>query len=275
MASREHGREQRPGAKPDPDAGSTASRTSEGTFDALRKMGDEDRGLSAAGRRLRELRNKRTARSEGVSPPPAPSAAGTPGRTSRERTFEVLDRPLPSEREEEESYPPRDKPAVTGRTPRAARTVTSPPRPPQERRTTPSPRRGAGRTTTKRTRPARGAVRRVKRTIKRVSPWSVLKMSLFFYSIVLVVWLVIVALLYSFIESLGVFTTVEELARLFTVEQAQDINLSLGLVEKWAFYIGGTVALVASLVNVLLAFFYNLGSDIVGGIEVTFVEREG
>jgi len=114
----------------------------------------------------------------------------------------------------------------------------------------------------------------VTRTVKRVNPWSVLRMSLFFYAVFLVVWLIVVAVLFTFIESTGVFETIEELGRLFTVRQAQELNISLGLVEKWAFVIGLAMAAIATLVNVVIALLYNLGSDIVGGVEMTFTERD-
>jgi len=89
-----------------------------------------------------------------------------------------------------------------------------------------------------------------------------------------VVWLIVVAVLFTFIQSTGVFETIEELGRLFTVRQAQELNISLGLVEKWAFFIGLAMAALATLVNVVFALLYNLGSDIVGGVEMTFTERD-
>ena len=48
----------------------------------------------------------------------------------------------------------------------------------------------------------------------------------------------------------------------------------MGVVMRWAAYIGGALVLLATVVNVILAFLYNLGSDIVGGVEMTFVERD-
>jgi hypothetical protein len=44
--------------------------------------------------------------------------------------------------------------------------------------------------------------------------------------------------------------------------------------ERWAFIMGLTLAVVGSLINALLAFLYNIGSDLVGGVEITFVERD-
>lgn len=117
-------------------------------------------------------------------------------------------------------------------------------------------------------------MRRVKRTVKRVDPWSVLKMSLFYYSIFFVVWMIGVAVLFSVIESTGVFQTIEEVGDSIEVEQLANFEISMGVVLRWAAYIGGGLVLLATIVNVILAFLYNLGSDIIGGVEMTFVERD-
>jgi len=99
-------------------------------------------------------------------------------------------------------------------------------------------------------------------------------MSLFYYAIFFVVWLIGVAMLFSFIESTGLFDTIEEVGRGMEVEQLETFQISLGGVLKWAAYIGAGLVLLATVVNVILAFLYNLGSDIVGGISVTFNERD-
>ena len=275
MASRKHGREERPGDKsnPGPDS-SAAPNTDEQFLDALRDSEDDDLGLDTGTNRVSDFR-RRLAESAKASLPPIPSVSPKPVGGKRERTFEVLDEPLPSERAGPGEIPEAPNAPLT----RSARPVTTPPRPADPRSTTTVPgRRRSSRTSrstrASRTRPARAPTRRVTRTVKRVNPWSVLRMSLFFYSVFLVVWLIVVAVLFTFIESTGVFETIEELGRLFTVRQAQDLNISLGLVEKWAFFIGLAVVAIASLFNVVLALLYNLGSDIVGGVEMTFVERD-
>jgi hypothetical protein len=51
-------------------------------------------------------------------------------------------------------------------------------------------------------------------------------------------------------------------------------TITLGLVEKWAFLIGFTLVVVGSLMNTFLAFLYNVGADILGGLDLTFVERD-
>lgn len=99
-----------------------------------------------------------------------------------------------------------------------------------------------------------------------------LKLSLFFYACFLVLWLVFVAIAYFIVEAMGVFETIEEIGRNFVLWE--NVNISLFLVEKWAFLIGLTMAVIGALVNAFLAFLYNVGADFVGGLELTFSERD-
>ncbi len=128
----------------------------------------------------------------------------------------------------------------------------------------PVPPRGRGR--------RRVAARRLKRTLRHVDPVSILKLSLFFYVCFLVIWLIVVAIIYSVLSSMGLFDTIEELADAFALEW--DSNITLFLVERWAFLIGLTFVVVGSLINVFLAFLYNVAADTLGGVEMTFVERD-
>ncbi len=123
-----------------------------------------------------------------------------------------------------------------------------------------------------RNRPRRVAVRRVRRTIRHVDPLSVLKVSLMFYGVFLILWLVLVAILYWIIDAAGFFDTVQEVAQAFVLDG--EWKVSLGFVEKWAFFIGLGAAIVMSLLNLFLAFLYNVVADIIGGIDITFVERD-
>ena len=98
-----------------------------------------------------------------------------------------------------------------------------------------------------------------------------LKLSLFYYSALLVIWLFLVAILYGLLEAVGVLDGVRELARGFVIE---NFEISLGFVEKWAFVLGLVFAAFGSIVNLFLAALYNVGADLLGGIEVTFLERD-
>jgi hypothetical protein len=118
----------------------------------------------------------------------------------------------------------------------------------------------------------RPTLRRVKRTLKHVDPLSVLKVSLILYACFLVLWLLFVAVLYWVLSGAGLFEAIENFQRAFAFEG--NVDVSLWSVERWAFLIGLSLVVVASLLNVFLAFLYNVGADAIGGIEMTFVERE-
>lgn len=115
-------------------------------------------------------------------------------------------------------------------------------------------------------------LRRVKRTLRHVDPISIFKLSLFFSACLLVVWLLFVAILYWLADARGLFDVIDELREGFALDWQEDITLMY--VEKWAFLIGFTVAVMSSLLALFLAFIYNVGSDFLGGAETTWVERE-
>jgi hypothetical protein len=115
-------------------------------------------------------------------------------------------------------------------------------------------------------------IRRVKRTIHHVNPFSVLKLSLFFYAAFLILWLLFVAMVYWILSSLGLFEWIEDFNTGMVIWDRVDI--SLWMVERWALLIGIVMVIVGALANTFLAFLYNFGADTVGGVEVTFVERD-
>jgi hypothetical protein len=117
-------------------------------------------------------------------------------------------------------------------------------------------------------------LRRVKRSLRHVDPVSILKLSLFFYAIFLVIWLIIVAIIFSVLNSMGLFDQLEDILGPNGFVLAKDFHITLMAVEKWAFLIGLTMVVLGALVNVFLAFLYNVGADTVGGVELTFVERD-
>lgn len=117
----------------------------------------------------------------------------------------------------------------------------------------------------------RPALRRVKRVVRHVDPFSVFKGSLLFYTALLLVWLAIVAIAYKILESMDLFEKIKELQAVFVLNP---VEITLGSVEKWAFLIGLTFTILASLANLFFAFLYNVIADAVGGIELTFVERD-
>ncbi|MEA2497638.1 MAG: hypothetical protein QOH26_43 [Actinomycetota bacterium] len=103
---------------------------------------------------------------------------------------------------------------------------------------------------------------------------SVFKVSIIYYACLLVIWLIIVAIIYSILNGAGLFDTIEKVVVKDLVLVEKDWQITLGLVEKWAFFVGAILTVFGALVNVFLAFLYNAISDAVGGVQMTFVERD-
>lgn len=121
-------------------------------------------------------------------------------------------------------------------------------------------------------RPSATGVRRVKRTLKHIDPISVLKVSLVFYTFFLLVWLVIMAVVYTVLNGMGLFDQLESLGTDLVLPALQN-EITLGTVEKWTLLVGIFCVIGGSILNAFLAFLYNIISDVVGGIEVSFNER--
>lgn len=117
--------------------------------------------------------------------------------------------------------------------------------------------------------------RRARLTVKRVDPWSVLKVTFVFSLAMLIVGVVAVIVLYVILGGMGVFDSISSFL--------QDVSPGSHTVRDYAplsKVVGGAV--VIGVVNVVLttalstlgAFIYNLCADLVGGVEVTLTERE-
>lgn len=114
--------------------------------------------------------------------------------------------------------------------------------------------------------------RRVRRVIRRVDPWTILRFSVLFYVSMLVVVLVAGTLLWVAASSVGVVDNVEKFIKeLFALESFRISGVKLFTSSV----VGGLVlVLLGTGLNVLMAVVYNLTADIVGGVEVTMLEEE-
>ena len=114
--------------------------------------------------------------------------------------------------------------------------------------------------------------RRLRRVIRRVDPWSVLRFSLLFYGCMLLVGLVAGVLLWAAASTTGAIDNVERFIKELFALESFAFNGTL-LLESTV--IGGLVlVLLGTGANVLMAVLYNLTADVVGGIEVTVLEEE-
>ncbi len=119
--------------------------------------------------------------------------------------------------------------------------------------------------------PAPARSRQARVVLRKLGPWSVLKISFLFYLCVMVVIIGAMMILYAILGAIGSLDSLTRLIRDLFADQSFEIHggwlfsrglaIGLGLVVLW------------TLINVFVAFLYNLLSDVVGGIEVTLSER--
>jgi len=114
--------------------------------------------------------------------------------------------------------------------------------------------------------------RKVRRLVRHVEPWSVLKISLIFYFCLWVILLIAGVILWSFAVGSGTIDNVENFVKeLFALES---FEFNADEIFR-ASAIGGLVLVVAgSGFTVLMSVLFNLISDITGGVRFTVVEEE-
>lgn len=124
------------------------------------------------------------------------------------------------------------------------------------------------------TRPPRSVPQRSRQArvvVRKLGPWSVLKLSFLFYLCVMVVFLGAMVILYGILSAIGALDSLTRLIRDLFADQTFEIH------GDWLFsrglLIGLGMVVLWTLINVFVVFLYNLLSDIVGGIEVTLSER--
>ena len=119
------------------------------------------------------------------------------------------------------------------------------------------------------TQPSRSRQARV--VVRKLGPWSVLKISFLFYLCVMAVIVGAMMILYGILGAIGALDSLTRLIRDLFADQSFTIN------GGWLFTRGVAIGLAMvvlwTLINVFVVFLYNLLSDVVGGIEVTLSER--
>ncbi len=116
--------------------------------------------------------------------------------------------------------------------------------------------------------------RRTKVVVRRVEPWSVLKISLLFYFCLMLVFVFALLVIYWILGLTGVLDSASHLLETIGFKPKTG---HFQFNEFWIFtrvFIVGLIGVVVwSLVNLLVAVLYNLISDIVGGVTVTLTEK--
>ena len=201
--------------------------------------------------------------------------AGGPGPSAAPLTHEQ-DAPARPERNEAarpEAYP-SELPDLSGPNPRSPQQ-----RKPAPERSTPEPPARPSPATSRiqvGTRQHEGPVR-ASMQIRRVDPWSALKVSLVLSVALFFVWMIAVAFLYLVLGGMGVWSKLNS--------NVGDLLTSAGGQTGGELVSSGTIfggAALIGLVNIVLltamgtvgAFIYNLTTDLVGGVEVTLADRD-
>lgn len=113
------------------------------------------------------------------------------------------------------------------------------------------------------------AVRRVRRIIRKVDPWTVLKASLIFNAIVGLVFVLGMWVMWSLVIQKGIPEQIVDLFDAVTIEVTIDGPLYFRIVTL----LGGIGVIGMTAFMTLGAVIYNLISDLVGGVEVTVLEE--
>lgn len=121
----------------------------------------------------------------------------------------------------------------------------------------------------------RGPVR-ASMQIRRIDPWSTLKVSLLLSVALFFVWMIAVAFLYLVLGGMGVWSKLNSNVG----DLLNNTSGSSGELVSSGTMFGGAVLI--GLVNIVLltamatiaAFIYNLATDLIGGIEVTLADRD-
>lgn len=157
------------------------------------------------------------------------------------------------------------------------------PKPPQHRRaaTVPPPvRQGPPPAVSVSSTPASGRPRgpvRASMQIRRIDPWSALKVSLLLNVALFFVWMIAVAFLYLVLGAMGVWSklnsNVGDLLTTGSSGGGGDL-VSAGSVFGGAALIGLVNIVLLTAMATIGTYIYNLSTDIVGGVEVTLADLD-
>jgi hypothetical protein len=121
----------------------------------------------------------------------------------------------------------------------------------------------------------RGPVR-ASMQIRRIDPWSVLKVSLLLSVALFFVWMIAVAFLYLVLGGMGVWAKLNSNVGdlLNNTSGSSGELVSSGTIFGGAVLIGLVNIVLLTAMATIAAFVYNLATDLIGGIEVTLADRD-
>jgi hypothetical protein len=194
-------------------------------------------------------------------PPPESEVAAARNEGQRTETYgsELPDLSAPARR-------PAPRKAAAERAPETAKAKSPPSAPSGTARAPERPVQVANR--------PRGPVR-ASMQVRRVDPWSALKVSLILSVALFFVWMIAVAFLYLVLGSMGVWSKLNSNVGDLLTNASGDAELVSGSsIFGGAVLIGLVNIVVLTAMATLGAFIYNLTTDLIGGVEVTLADRD-
>jgi Transmembrane domain of unknown function (DUF3566) len=121
----------------------------------------------------------------------------------------------------------------------------------------------------------RGPVR-ASMQVRRIDPWSTLKVSLLLSVALFFVWMIAVAFLYLVLGGMGVWSKLNSNVGdlLNNTSGSSGELVSSGTIFGGAVLIGLVNIVLLTAMSTIGAFVYNLTTDLIGGIEVTLADRD-
>jgi hypothetical protein len=113
---------------------------------------------------------------------------------------------------------------------------------------------------------------RLRYTLNKVDLWSVLKLSLCFYLCGLVVTLVAMIALWIIADAFGIVGNIENF--IGDLLSSDDFTFLSGEMLRGVALVGLVVVALQIVITVIAGAFYNLFSELFGGLEVTVTEEE-
>lgn len=117
-------------------------------------------------------------------------------------------------------------------------------------------------------------VRRVRRIIRKVDPWTTLKVSAVLFAVASVALVLGVVIFWAVLESAGIPDSLTDfLVRITLLEEGADPFANSE--QFFRFVVFGSIVwwVVATGLATLLAVMYNLATDVVGGLEIVVLEE--
>jgi hypothetical protein len=114
--------------------------------------------------------------------------------------------------------------------------------------------------------------RRVRRVIRRIDVWTVLKLSFFFWLCIVLVLLIAGVILWNIANAFDVINNVDKFIK--SLFDLQTFTLRPRTILEASAAGGVVLVILGTGANVLAAVLYNLMSDVIGGVQVIVLEDQ-